>query len=134
MDRGFQRLLSEVLFAEMPGSFSTEQVWQPPTDVFECTTAYVIRMEIGGVRREDFKVNLAHGMLTITGCRREPAKHSKVALRRVEISYGPFKRCVCLPGPVDGERIEATYENGFLEVLLPKSASKKVSINVDSQD
>jgi HSP20 family protein len=133
MDKRFQKLLSEVLFTEMPG-FSTEQVWQPPTDVFECENAYVLRMEIAGVRREDLNVDFSNDILTITGCRLECAKHNKVALRRLEISYGPFKRSVCLPGSVDRDRIEASYDNGFLEVLLPKGAPKRVSVNVDSED
>ena len=134
MDRRFQKLLSEVLFTEMPGSFSAEQVWQPPTDVFECEKSYVLRMEIAGVTREDFHIGLAQDILTITGCRRESSKHSKLALRRLEISYGPFKRSVCLPGPVDGDRVEAGYDNGFLEVLLPKSVPRRVSIDVEGED
>lgn len=134
MDRRFQKLLSEVLFTEMPGSFSTEQVWQPPTDVFECENSYVLRMEIAGVRRSDFHIDLSQDVLTITGTRREISKHCKVALRRLEICYGPFKRSVCLPGPVDGDHIEATYDNGFLEVLLPKTHPKRLSITVESED
>ena len=134
MDRRFQRLLSEVLFTEMPGSFSAEPVWQPPTDVFECEHSYVLRMEIAGVGRDDFHIDFSQDVLTITGFRKESSKHSKLALRRLEISYGPFKRTVCLPGPVEADRIEATYENGFLEVLLPKSPPKRLSISVESQD
>lgn len=134
MSRRFQKLLSEVLFTEVPGPFSAEHVWQPPTDVFECEHTYVLRMEIAGVGRKDFQINLTDDILTISGCRREPTKYSKVALRRLEISYGAFKRSVCLPGPVDGDGIQAGYENGFLEVVLPKSAPKSLSIDVDSED
>ena len=134
MNRRFQKLLSEVLFTEVPGSFSAEQVWQPPTDVFECEHAYVLRMEIAGVQRQDFKIDLTDDILTISGCRLESGKYSKLALRRLEISYGPFKRSVCLPGSIDSDAIEANYENGFLEVLLPKSPPKRLSIDVDSED
>jgi len=133
VDRRFQRLLSEVLFPET-GSFSTERVWQPPTDLFECENGYVLRMEVAGMRREDLRIEFAQNVLTITGTRVESSKHSKLALRRLEISYGPFKRSVCLPGLVDADHIEASYENGFLEVLLPKSSPRRTSINVDSDD
>ena len=134
MNRRFQKLLSEALFTEVPGAFAAEHVWQPPTDVFECEQAYVLRMEIGGVARKDFTIELTDDILTVSGCRLEPTKYSKVALRRLEISYGAFKRSVCLPGPVEGDRIEAGYENGFLEVVLPKSAPKSLSIDVEGDE
>lgn len=134
MDKRFQRLISEVLFTEGPGPFSTEYLWQPPTDVFECEDNYVVVMEIAGVSREDFQIGISDDVLTISGCRRESSRHSKVALRRFEISYGTFKRSVFLPGPVESENIEARYENGFLEVILPKVSPRRLSINVDGED
>ena len=134
MNRRFQKLISEVLFAEVPGSFSAEHVWLPPTDVFECEHAYVLRMEVAGVRREDFQITLSDDILTVSGSRPEPVTHNKLALRRLEINYGAFKRSLALPGPIDADAIEAKYENGFLEIMLPKTLPRNLSINVDSEE
>lgn len=121
----------QIFFHDPHPPFSREHAWQPPTDVFEVENAYVIKMELAGVSRSDFQISFEKGVLTVQGLRREMCRHHKVILRVMEISYGAFKRAIYLPEPVDHDGIEATYEAGFLEIVLPKPASERRKINVE---
>jgi len=87
----------------------------------------VVKIEIAGLSPEDFTVSLANRALTVRGVRHDPA--SKLAYQRLEINYGQFQTEVYLPWPInESAEIEATYEQGFLTVLLPKAQARRVSI------
>ena len=94
------------------------QLWSPPTDVYETDRCIVVKVEIAGMRKEDFRVVLSGHTLTISGARGDPA--AKLGYHQMEIRYGGFAARVRIPGPVAREGIEATYDNGFLTVILPK--------------
>jgi len=95
------------------------QLWSPPTDVYETDKCVVVKVEIAGMRREDFHVVLSGHTLTISGTRRDPA--AKLGYHQMEIRYGEFASQVHIPGSIVQERIEASYENGFLSVILPRA-------------
>jgi len=87
----------------------------------------VVKIEIAGLSPEDFTISLAHRVLTVRGVRRDPA--SKLAYQRLEINYGQFQTEVHLPWPInDSAEIEATYEQGFLTILLPKAQARRVPV------
>jgi len=94
------------------------RVWRPPTDVYETDSNIVVRVEIAGVRKEDFQLSLSGEVLVISGWRRDPA--AKLAYQRMEINYGEFRTEVHLPWALSEDEIDAVYEDGFLSVLLPK--------------
>ncbi|MEW5829152.1 MAG: Hsp20/alpha crystallin family protein [Chloroflexota bacterium] len=100
--------------------------WSPPTDVYETDMTYVVRVEVAGMRESDFQVNMDNDYLVITGSR--PDIHERRAYHQMEIRFGEFHTAVQLPGPVDAERAEALYEDGFLTVTLPKVRPSKISI------
>jgi len=103
------------------------QIWSPPTDVYETDSSIVVKIEIAGLSPEDFTISLAHRVLTVRGVRRDPA--SKLAYQRLEINYGQFQTEVHLPWPInDSAEIEATYEQGFLTILLPKAQARRVPV------
>lgn len=92
--------------------------WSPPTDLFETETAYVVRVEIAGVRTEDFSISFENNTLSIRGSRADlPARR---AYHQMEIRSGEFNTLVAIPGLVNLEASLAEYEDGFLTVLLPK--------------
>ena len=97
-------------------------VWDPPTDVYEIEGAYIVRMEIAGMREEDFDVSLQEDSLYIAGFR--PDLPSIRAYYQMEIRSGKFATVVELPGPVDDDQATAEYRDGFLTITLPKQPPK----------
>ena len=97
-------------------------VWDPPTDVLETEKTYIVRMEIAGMREEDFDVSLQKDSLYIAGFR--PDLPSIRAYYQMEIRSGKFATVVELPGPVDDDQATAEYRDGFLTITLPKQPPK----------
>lgn len=102
-------------------------VWRPPTDVYETEDAIVVRVEIAGMRRDDFYIALQDRRLSIGGLRGHEHDGSHVH-HQLEVNYGEFRTEVELPVAVDSEGIEAVYEEGFLRVTLPRLAPRSVTI------
>ena len=102
--------------------------WSPPTDVYATDACVVVRVEIGGMRKEDFSITFDQGVLTVSGTRRDPS--DKLVYQRLEIAYGDFVTQVHVPWPVDASGIEAEYHLGFLHVKLPKRGIEQTRISV----
>jgi HSP20 family protein len=100
--------------------------WSPPTDFFETDRDYVVRVEVAGMRQEDFSVTLDNHYLVISGNRVDKA--GRRAYHQMEIRFGEFSTVLELPGQVDVDRAEASYQDGFLEVTLPKVTPGNVPI------
>lgn len=101
-------------------------VWRPPTDVFETEDVVVVRVEIAGMRESDFSVALDGRYLSIRGTR--PDISERRAYHQMEIRFGEFSTDVELSCPVEMDKIEAVYNNGFLRVILPKALPHKIQI------
>ena len=97
--------------------------WSPPTDVYETEEQCVIRVEVAGMRDEDFEVALEDNLLMIRGHR--PDLSEKRAYHQMEIRFGRFEIAVEIPVVIDIEKAIAEYKDGFLVILLPKVNSKK---------
>ena len=92
--------------------------WSPPTDVYETDEAYILRVELAGMRASDFEITFEDGYLQISGTR--PDVPERRAYQQMEIRFGRFSTAVGLPGPVDVDTSRAEYDDGFLTVTLPK--------------
>ncbi len=101
-------------------------VWRPPTDVYETEENFVVRIEIAGMREDDFSIVLDGRYLTVHGVRGETPE--KRAYYQMEIPFGEFGVDIELPRPVSASQIEAFYANGFLRIVLPKARPKKIAI------
>ena len=99
--------------------------WIPLVDISETTTEYVIKAEIPEVKKEDVKVTLEHGVLTVQGIRRQEAEEKGKKYHRVERSYGSFVRSFSLPDLVDDAQVQAVFKEGILMLHLPKSEKAK---------
>ena len=97
--------------------------WSPPTDVYETEENCVIKVEVAGMRDEDFEVGFENNVLTIRGNR--PDFNEKRAYHQMEIRFGRFEIAVEIPVVVDIEQAVAEYKDGFLVILLPKVTSKQ---------
>lgn len=121
-----QRLLRTLLGSAYP--VAGPAGWTPPTDVYETDRYLVVRVEIAGLQADDYRVLLDGRRLRVEGIRRDPA--AKLVYQQMEIAYGPFVTEMELPSPVDEKDVEASYEDGFLTIVLAKSAPRKVDISV----
>ena len=101
-------------------------VWRPPTDVYETEEAIVIRVEIAGMREQDFSVALEDRTLTIRGIRSDPT--GRRAFYQMEIPFGEFSTEVELPAPIVSEGVEAVYRDGFLQITLPKARPQQIQV------
>jgi HSP20 family protein len=99
--------------------------WAPVTDVLETKDALLINTELPGLTEKEIKVQVEGGVLTISGERSVDKKVEEDNFRRIERSYGKFVRRFTLPPDVDGEKIAAAFNNGLLEVQIPKKESAK---------
>jgi HSP20 family protein len=110
------------VFADQPWIHQTDRcAWRPPTDLYETERAVVVRVEIAGMRREDFEVAFDSGVLHIRGRRSDVTQ--KRAYHMMEIPFGCFCTHVDLSGAprLNPEEMSAQYENGFLTVTMPKA-------------
>ena len=123
----FNRMMEEVFGAEVP----TWNTWSPNVDVKETEKEYRFIMELPGMERKDVVVEINGDILTIKGERHfdhEERKEDYVCLER---EYGSFKRAFNLGGMVRHKEVEATFKNGLLMVVLPKteaSAPQKIAV------
>ena len=97
---------------------SNQRAFRPPFDVYETDGQIVIKVEIAGMREEDFSISVDGRVLHIGGTRGDSA--DKLSYQRMEINYGEFRLDVRLPAEVDWEAIEASYDRGFLFVYVPR--------------
>lgn len=109
--------------------------WVPEIDVFERNNRLVTKVDLPGMKREDVKVEVADGRLTISGERKAEAEEKTEDFYRRARQYGSFYRSVPLPDGAKLEDVKATFADGVLEVsvLLPAMAEAKVR-KVEIQD
>ena len=101
-------------------------VWRPPTDVYETKDSVVVRVEVAGMREEDFSISLSGKDLVIRGNR--PDIPERRAYQQMEIIFGEFMSEVELPCDVDAEQVKAEYKMGFLRLEMPKTYPQKIII------
>ena len=106
-------------------------VWSPSINVMEKNDRYIIKAELPGVNEEDVEVSVSGDMLTISGEKREEKEEERKGYYYSESSYGSFSRSVTVPSTVDTNKIEADFDKGVLEIILPKTAEiqpKKIKV------
>lgn len=97
----------------------------PATNIRETEEAYIIEVAAPGLKKNDFIVNVEKGMLEIKVEKEQEKKEEEGNYTRREYSYTNFSRAFSLPESVDGENIKARYEDGVLNVTLPKLPETK---------
>jgi HSP20 family protein len=107
-----------------PG-LGVSRVLEPATDIVEFADEFVLRTDLPGVREQDVKLEILDGVLTLSGERAGEKEQSGEGYRRIERFAGSFKRTLRLPKGVDAEAVQATFENGVLEIHVPKPAAAR---------
>ena len=118
--RAVDRFVSHVTGAHPPTPSFATTAWRQAVNVYETEREIVVVAELAGVNPEDVSVQFEPGRLLVSGRRREATPPNARIVHRMEIQSGPFAFQVPLPTQVDAEGAEATCQNGFLEVRLPK--------------
>jgi len=101
-------------------------VWSPPTDLYETTESFVVRVEIAGMKEDDFEVAIENHILMISGHRSD--LNERRAYHQMEIRFGKFEIAVEIPVPVDADGSVAEYKDGFLLIKLPKVNPKQIEV------
>ena len=112
------------VFGRLPrlaGEAETAQ-WRPAANISETDREFLIKAELPEVRKEDVKVTVENGVITISGERKYEKEHKDEKTHRVESFYGQFARSFSVPDNVDVEAIRAEAKDGVLKVRLPKKA------------
>src|SRR5205085_7921178 len=107
--------------------------WTPLADITEDDREYVIKAELPELRKQDVKVTVENGVLTISGERKFEKEEKKKKYHRVERGYGTFMRSFTLPEDADANKVKAEFKNGLLRVHLPKSEKakpKEIEVNI----
>jgi HSP20 family protein len=103
------------------GEINGYRMGKPDLNISESDDAYHLEFDLPGVKKEDLDVTFENGRLILRGERRSDKEEKGQKFRRVEKRYGTFERTINLPEDIDSERIEAHFENGVLDLSLPKS-------------
>jgi HSP20 family protein len=104
---------------------TTASLWRPAVDIFETKDNLVMRAELPGMSRDDVKISVENNVLTLRGERKFSDEIKRENYHRVERAYGSFCRSFTLPAEVDRTGIEARFENGVLEVTMPRREEAK---------
>jgi HSP20 family protein len=99
--------------------------WIPAMDLSETEHEFVLRADLPGLEEKDVNIELEDNVLTVSGERKSEHEERKEGYYRVERASGKFSRSLTLPEGVDPEKIIATFENGVLEVQIPKPEQRK---------
>jgi HSP20 family protein len=101
--------------------------WTPRVDVEEDDKAFVIKAELPEVKKQDVKVHVEDGTLTLSGERRQQKEQKNKKFHRIERSYGSFLRSFTIPTNVDATKIVSTFTEGMLVITMPKMGEVKPS-------
>jgi HSP20 family protein len=99
--------------------------WSPQVEVFESKGQIVVRADLPGLNKDDIKVDVTDNVLTLQGERRQESEGEREGWYSSERSYGSFYRTIPLPEGVNAEEIQASFNNGVLEVKMPAPREKE---------
>lgn len=135
-DRLFSDLEREFFAPNLKGrraeTESCMSLWSPPVNVKESEKDVIVTASIPGMKPEDITVEVEGNMLTIAGASKTETEDKNENYYRREITQGSFHRQIQLPTEVEGEKAKALFEQGMLDITIPKSPSTqrhKVSIS-----
>jgi len=100
-------------------------VWSPPVDIYESENEIIMKAELPGMSRDDFRIEVNDNVITLFGERKFAKDLRDENYSRMERQYGTFKRIFNLPNRVEEKEISANYELGVLEISIPKSTGEK---------
>ncbi len=107
--------------------------WAPAVDISERKDAYLVTVELPGVKAGEVEITVEDGLLTIQGERHFAHDSAEEKMHRTERFYGAFRRSITLPSHVEADKIEASAQDGVLQIMVPKAPevqAKRVQVRV----
>lgn len=125
----FSKSMNRMLSRNAPAANSREAMvnadWAPVVDISETNEEFLIKAELPEMKKEDVKVTVENGVLSIAGERKAEKEEKGKRYHRIERSYGQFLRSFTLPENVTEANVRAEYKEGVLQVHLMKSETPK---------
>jgi HSP20 family protein len=119
------RLFDDVFGRSFLRTEDGDQLLVPAMDVVEDEHGLTLSVELPGLTKEDVKLTVENGVLAISGEKKSATESEGKTWHRMERRYGTFYRAITLPKGVTGEKAEASFQDGVLKVVLPKSEAVK---------
>jgi HSP20 family protein len=107
-------------FGHQAGTGTAGQAWAPAVDIIERNDAYLVTAELPGFGTDEVEITFQDGLLTIHGERPAPGTAGE-KVHRAERRYGAFRRSITLPSHVQADKIDASAQDGVLQILVPKT-------------
>ncbi len=108
-----------------PAPQAKESIWMPAVNEKEDEKAYIVEVDLPGVKKEDISVEVKDNILVVSGERKFKKEEEDKGYKRVESFFGRFERRFTLPADADPEKIEAKVEDGVLTIVIPKIEQKE---------
>lgn len=124
---------SDPLSGNGKGETMAVSAWTPKVDITEDDKEILVKAELPEMKKDDVKVTVEDGVLTIAGERKQEKEEKDKKYHRIEREYGSFMRCFTLPDAVVTDQVSAEFKEGLLVVHLPKdlkAAPKPIEIKV----
>lgn len=115
-------------------SESESQPWAPLVDIVEDSSEYIVTTELPQVRKEDVKIIVENGRLTISGERKPNEAKEGRKIHRLERPFGAFFRTFALPDDAEPGKVGAVFKDGVLQITVPKhekALPRKIEVKVD---
>ena len=113
------------LFGGRGNGGSQTRRWVPAMDLVESDDHLVLRADLPGVSEDDVSIEISDGVLTLSGERSDRHEEKAGGYHRVERAYGKFSRSLTLPDGIDADKVHADFEDGVLDVTIPKPEERK---------
>lgn len=133
MRREMDRLWDS-FFERRPARAEEVSEWLPSLDLSETKNEFVVKAELPGIDPKDIDISLTNDILTIKGEKKQEKEEKEENYHLIERSYGSFTRAIRIPGQVQSDKITASFKNGVLKVVLPKTEEakkKEIKIKVE---
>lgn len=135
VDHMIERLWRDPFGAAIPSDFRDEFVWGPALDLSETDNEITARLELPGMKPDDIDIRVAGQVLTVRGQKREEREDRRRGVQYSERHFGQFSRTVTLPTRVDADKIDATYRDGILTIILKKESGaqpRRITVKSDA--
>ena len=126
----FSNLIDRFFSDSLARSGGSSYSFVPKVDILENEKGYEVNLAVPGLSKDDFKIDLNDNFLTISGERKFTKDNKENNLHVVETQYGNFGRSFSLPDNVDASKIQANYNNGILEIFIPKDEKKTLKTTI----
>ncbi|KAG0146089.1 hypothetical protein CROQUDRAFT_44910 [Cronartium quercuum f. sp. fusiforme G11] len=116
---------SNALTSDKQGTSPVSRVLRPKMDIVETADEFIMSTELPGAKKEDISIDLQNGRLTVSSHTKASTEHQQGNVRVSERSFGAFTRTIAVPENVTHDHIKASFNDGVLEVKVPKIKVEK---------